>query len=135
MQDLQGVLKRWTGFLVRDCRCLFFGPSVLFLDARSVSSRLWRARDGVSLDRLSTTVTKVVEGCVYVRRDFFCIFSHERRASALRFLLLLPSLSCNTQQNIYRGFEYHRLHISALFREQEKENNVFASERAGDVNG
>ena len=34
----------------------------------------------VSLDRHSTTVTKVVEGCVYIRRRFLCNFSHERRA-------------------------------------------------------
>ena len=39
------------------------------------------------------------------------------------------------QQKICRGFESHRLHVSALFRESQKGNTVFASGRAGDVNG
>ena len=41
------------------------------------------------------------------------------------------------QQNICRGFESHRLHISAFFPGKAKRipGNVFASVRAGDVNG
>ena len=39
------------------------------------------------------------------------------------------------QQKKCRGFESHRLHISAFFREkQKKEMTSFASVRAGDVN-
>ena len=34
-----------------------------------------------------------------------------------------------------RGFESHRFHISAFFQENKKGNDVFASVRAGDVNG
>ena len=39
------------------------------------------------------------------------------------------------QQKTRRGFQPQRLHVSAFFREKQKANNVFASVRAGDVNG
>ena len=53
---------------------MFFGPSSLFLDARSVSSLPSRAREGVGLDRHSTKVTSVVEACDYISRRFYAFF-------------------------------------------------------------
>ena len=51
------------------------GPTLVVLDARSISSLLRRAREGVSLGRHSTTVTIIVEGCVYIRRCLIEFFS------------------------------------------------------------
>ena len=50
------------------------------------------------MDHHSTTVTNVVEGYVYIRRRFYAIsfMRGELQHSALRSLLLLSSLSCNT---------------------------------------
>ena len=50
------------------------------------------------MDRQGTTVTNVVEGCVYIRKRFYAIslIRGELQHSALRSLLLLSSLSSNT---------------------------------------
>ena len=54
----------------------------------------------VGLDRHSTTVTKVIEGCVHIRWRFHAFFSLEEGSgtllSALRSLLRVSSLSFNT---------------------------------------
>ena len=49
------------------------------------------------MDRHSTTVTNVIEGCVYIRRRFYAIspIRGELQHSSLRSLLLLSSLSSN----------------------------------------
>ena len=54
---------------------------LVVLYANSASSLLWRGREGVGLDRHSTTVTKVVEGCVYICRHFTQLFLWEERSN------------------------------------------------------
>ena len=67
-------------------------------EADLLNPRQERGAELVSLDRHSTTVTNVVEGCVYICRRFYAIslMRGELQHSALRSLLLLSSLSCNT---------------------------------------
>ena len=96
---IQGVLTRWPGFLLRDCRWLFLGPSLLpWMPIRSRHCCEEPERVLVWIV-IAATVTKIVEGCVYFRRRYHAIFGmlsegefeHSALCSAS-----LSSLSSNT---------------------------------------
>ena len=95
-----GVFDPVAGFPPAGLSLVVLRFWLVILDARSVSSLLSRAREDISLDRHSTAVTKVVEGCVYMRKRFLAMFSREKGPStllsALHYLLRLSSLSSNT---------------------------------------
>ena len=70
---IQGVLTRWPGFLLRDCRWLFLCPILLSwvpIRARHCCEEPGRVLVWIVI---AATVTKVVEGCVYFRRRFNAI--------------------------------------------------------------
>ena len=100
--EVQEVSTRWPGFLLQDCRWLFLGPGLLsWIPFRS---RHCCEEPGRVLVWIVTaaTVTKVVEGCVYLRKRYYAFFGMlsggEFELFALRFLLrfCLSSLSSNT---------------------------------------
>ena len=88
-------LTRPPGFLLQNCRCLFLGLRVL--SWVPIRSRQCCEEPGMVLVWIviSTTVTKVVEGCVYLRRRCYGIlfmmsgreFEHSALCSASLSLL------------------------------------------------
>ena len=91
-------LTRWPGFLLRDCCWPFLSPGLL--SWMPIRSRHCCEEPGRVLVWIviATTVTKVVEGCVYFRRRFYANFGMlsggEFEHSVLR--CPLSSLSSNT---------------------------------------
>ena len=88
-----GVFDRCPDFLLRDCRWLFLGPSLL--SWMPIRSRHCCKEPGRVLVWIvmATTVTKVVEGCVYLRRRYYAVGALGRRVRALRSPLSAALLS------------------------------------------
>ena len=92
-----GVLTRWPGFLLRDCRWLFLGPSLL--SWTPIRSRHCGEKPGRVLVWIviAATLTKVVDGCVCLRRRSYASFGMlsggEFEHSVSRSLLLFSLLS------------------------------------------
>ena len=94
-----------AGFLLQDCRWLFLGPGLLsWIPFRSRHCCEEPGRVLVWIV-IAATVTKVVEGCVYLRRRYYAIFGMlsggEFENTVLRSpLAALRLLSSNTTTSI-----------------------------------